>query len=99
MKLKATTEKKKHYPTKANSHLLLKGILLGAGLMLGAPSGCTHNPRLAGSQARVHKDRDNDGLPDTEDRCPDTAGPRSNKGCPVPRKMGEIKAPRPPQNP
>lgn len=27
-------------------------------------------------------DRDNDGIPDSEDRCPDQAGPASLKGCP-----------------
>ncbi|WP_133656218.1 OmpA family protein, partial [Hymenobacter sp. UV11] len=31
-------------------------------------------------------DRDGDGVPDFQDRCPDRAGPASNKGCP------EIKA-------
>jgi len=33
-------------------------------------------------------DRDNDGIPDTEDACPDQSGPRSNdpkkNGCPLP---------------
>lgn len=27
-------------------------------------------------------DRDGDGVPDSEDKCPDVAGPASNKGCP-----------------
>jgi outer membrane protein OmpA-like peptidoglycan-associated protein len=27
-------------------------------------------------------DRDNDGVPDSEDRCPDAPGPRENGGCP-----------------
>ncbi|MDQ1249571.1 MAG: hypothetical protein QG597_3946, partial [Actinomycetota bacterium] len=29
-------------------------------------------------------DRDGDGVPDSGDRCPDSAGPASNQGCPVP---------------
>jgi hypothetical protein len=28
-------------------------------------------------------DRDRDGVPDNEDQCPNLAGPRSNRGCPV----------------
>ncbi|EPD33766.1 LPXTG-domain-containing protein cell wall anchor domain, partial [Propionimicrobium lymphophilum ACS-093-V-SCH5] len=28
-------------------------------------------------------DKDNDGVPDAEDNCPDLAGPASNKGCPA----------------
>ena len=28
-------------------------------------------------------DKDNDGVPDAEDNCPDLAGPVSNKGCPA----------------
>lgn len=28
-------------------------------------------------------DRDGDGLPDDQDRCPDAAGPRENGGCPL----------------
>ncbi|MFN8378882.1 MAG: SH3 domain-containing protein [Anaerolineae bacterium] len=31
----------------------------------------------------VPGDRDGDGLPDTVDRCPDAAGPRTNGGCPL----------------
>ena len=29
-------------------------------------------------------DRDGDGVPDSEDRCPDEAGPAALKGCPLP---------------
>lgn len=32
----------------------------------------------------VPADRDNDGVPDPVDECPDKAGPASNKGCPQP---------------
>jgi outer membrane protein OmpA-like peptidoglycan-associated protein len=32
-------------------------------------------------------DRDGDGVPDAEDRCPDVAGPASNQGCPVYQKV------------
>lgn len=31
------------------------------------------------------KDRDNDGVPDDEDECPDVPGPKENKGCPLDR--------------
>jgi outer membrane protein OmpA-like peptidoglycan-associated protein len=30
------------------------------------------------------KDRDNDGVPDRDDKCPDVWGPESNDGCPEP---------------
>ncbi len=51
-------------------------------------------------QGRV-KDRDGDGVPDAEDRCPDQAGPKENKGCPrrPPVKRGKIRMPRKPHNP
>lgn len=29
------------------------------------------------------KDRDGDGIPDDEDKCPDKPGPKENKGCPI----------------
>ncbi len=36
------------------------------------------------SEAQRKADRDNDGMPDIEDNCPDQAGPKENKGCPLP---------------
>jgi protein TonB len=33
-------------------------------------------------QQKTEPDQDNDGVPDTEDRCPDVAGPAVHKGCP-----------------
>ncbi len=43
--------------------------------------------RLSYSPIRTEKkkpaDRDLDGIPDSEDLCPDEAGPRSNQGCPI----------------
>jgi OOP family OmpA-OmpF porin len=36
-------------------------------------------------------DRDGDGVPDFQDRCPDRAGPASNKGCPeIPAEKKKI---------
>ena len=35
-------------------------------------------------QKAVPSDRDHDGVPDSEDRCPDVPGPVSNQGCPLP---------------
>jgi outer membrane protein OmpA-like peptidoglycan-associated protein len=37
-----------------------------------------------GSHTKVVSDRDHDGVPDSEDRCPDVPGPVSNQGCPLP---------------
>ena len=37
-----------------------------------------------GFQQPQNLDRDNDGLSDNIDRCPDQAGPVSNQGCPLP---------------
>jgi len=35
------------------------------------------------------RDRDGDGVPDKEDKCPDVFGPESNRGCPEPDRDGD----------
>jgi outer membrane protein OmpA-like peptidoglycan-associated protein len=35
------------------------------------------------------KDRDHDGVPDKDDKCPDTWGPETNAGCPEPDTDGD----------
>ena len=49
-----------------------------------------------GSHTKVVSDRDHDGVPDSEDRCPDVPGPASNQGCPLPVVQA---APPPPATP
>ena len=42
-------------------------------------------PPTAPPQTEAHPpgDRDGDGVPDVNDRCPDAGGPASNSGCPL----------------
>ncbi len=51
-------------------------LTLGVGVTLGG-----HAPPPPPPPPLV-KDSDGDGIPDTEDACPNAAGPRENKGCP-----------------
>jgi OOP family OmpA-OmpF porin len=51
-------------------------LTAGVGVTLGG-----HAPPPPPVAALV-KDTDGDGIPDTEDNCPNQAGPRENKGCP-----------------
>ena len=51
-------------------------LTAGVGITLGG-----HAPPPPPVVALV-KDTDGDGIPDTEDNCPNQAGPRENKGCP-----------------
>ncbi|MBU1239359.1 hypothetical protein KKF84_07880 [Myxococcota bacterium] len=44
-------------------------------------------------------DRDNDGIPDDVDSCPDTPGVKSRQGCPVPRLRGKMVLPTNPHKP
>lgn len=34
-------------------------------------------------------DKDNDGIADKDDACPEVAGPKENKGCPWPDRDGD----------
>lgn len=36
------------------------------------------------------KDSDNDGVPDSQDNCPNQAGPASNNGCPLPQGKPDL---------
>ncbi len=45
----------------------------------------TEKTAVATGEATI-ADRDNDGVPDWEDECPDVAGPAFNKGCPEIKK-------------
>jgi outer membrane protein OmpA-like peptidoglycan-associated protein len=51
------------------------------------PAQVTIRDRKPGPEAAIivieKLDRDGDGVPDLEDRCPDVPGPRENQGCPV----------------
>jgi outer membrane protein OmpA-like peptidoglycan-associated protein len=44
-------------------------------------------PAVAPEPAVKEPDRDDDGMADKDDRCPDLAGPISNQGCPVYEKV------------
>lgn len=47
------------------------------------PSGGGEEGGEAGGEEETEvEDRDGDGIPDDEDRCPDEAGPAENEGCP-----------------
>ena len=52
-------------------------LTAGVGITLGG-----HAPPPPPPVATLVKDTDGDGIPDTEDNCPNEAGPRENKGCP-----------------
>lgn len=101
--IRAQRESETRYPTygEARRSGALRGVILGASMALLATGGCTSskgssNPvRLGGDIAPVRSDRDNDGVIDSEDRCPDRKGPRSNQGCPQVEVMGRIAAPQP----
>ncbi|MBU1240408.1 hypothetical protein KKF84_07675 [Myxococcota bacterium] len=106
MRLKKSVKRQEnHYPTYGEAHHkgALRSALLGAGMVLLASGACTSdrgssNPvRLGGDIAPVRMDRDKDGVVDSEDRCPDKAGPRSNQGCPEVQLRGRIAAPIPPK--
>jgi outer membrane protein OmpA-like peptidoglycan-associated protein len=43
--------------------------------------------RTVYTETYVCPDRDNDGVPDKSDRCPDVAGPMDNWGCPAYKKL------------
>ncbi|MCL2178077.1 MAG: OmpA family protein [Proteobacteria bacterium] len=42
-----------------------------------------------GYQHLPEPDRDGDGIPDSEDGCPDEPGPKENNGCPYPDRDGD----------
>lgn len=48
-------------------------------------SGGSHEVYLS-YRLSAGNDRDNDGIPDEKDECPDEPGPRSNNGCPIEQK-------------
>ncbi len=52
-------------------------LTAGFGVTLGG-----HAPPPPPAPVALVKDTDGDGIPDTEDNCPNEAGPRENKGCP-----------------
>ena len=52
-------------------------LTAGFGVTLGG-----HAPPPPPPLVALVKDTDGDGIPDTEDNCPNEAGPRENKGCP-----------------
>jgi outer membrane protein OmpA-like peptidoglycan-associated protein len=52
-------------------------LTAGIGITLGG-----HAPPPPPPVVALVKDTDGDGIPDTEDNCPNEAGPRENKGCP-----------------
>src|SRR5450432_4034328 len=52
-------------------------LTAGIGVTLGG-----HAPPPPPPVAALVKDTDGDGIPDTEDNCPNEPGPRENKGCP-----------------
>src|SRR5262245_9713388 len=57
--------------------LILFGLILIFGVIIPSVS------------AQQRDDRDGDGIPNTEDLCPDRAGPGSNGGCPLPDQDGD----------
>lgn len=40
------------------------------------------NPIIIAPPSEPEKDKDGDGIPDSDDQCPAKAGPRTNRGCP-----------------
>ena len=52
------------------------------------PDSTTHKIRKPNEhkakKSKIVEDRDGDGVPDKQDKCPDVKGPASNKGCPLP---------------
>ncbi|MBU1538107.1 hypothetical protein KKF84_22535 [Myxococcota bacterium] len=73
------------YPTYPEGRTLLRGMILGAGIVVGMATSCV---RPAGSQMTVkapaQADTDGDGVVDSRDRCPKVAGDPQNNGCPLP---------------
>jgi outer membrane protein OmpA-like peptidoglycan-associated protein len=69
-----------------------KILIVGLGLEVGL--GAERERAVVAAQARaifretiVCPDRDQDGVPDNVDRCPDVAGPMDNWGCPAYKKL------------
>lgn len=75
------------------TEVLALNVGIGIGLLSGYGSpkfrfmfGFAWAPQFGGKPTRrapAPQDRDSDGTPDGQDRCPTTPGPRSNQGCPV----------------
>jgi outer membrane protein OmpA-like peptidoglycan-associated protein len=64
-------------------------MIFGVSFELGMPQ---KRAEVAGNSAP--SDRDHDGVPDSEDRCPDVPGPKDNWGCPYPAPVA-VPAPDP----
>jgi len=93
MELKSSKDKNPvKYPEYTEGKILLKRLLMGAGVVVAGLTASCIRPAGKMVEARPPQrvDSDADGVPDADDRCPKVAGDVKNHGCPVepPRPMG-----------
>ena len=60
---------------------------VGTGVQRGRETVAAAEVRTINHETFSCPDRDNDGVPDSVDRCPDAAGPMDNWGCPPYQKL------------
>jgi hypothetical protein len=73
--------------------ILILAVLVSAALGSGVYAG-----DLAPNPTKVPTtvpDSDGDGIPDTDDLCPNRPGPRDNRGCPLPQEERPTATPAP----
>jgi outer membrane protein OmpA-like peptidoglycan-associated protein len=71
-----------------DAKILSLGVSLEVGTAVASPRESTPaEVRIVNKEVFLCPDRDDDGVPDSVDRCPDVAGPPDNWGCPLYQKL------------
>ncbi|MBP2616725.1 vWA domain-containing protein [Chryseobacterium jejuense] len=64
-------------------------IILGLALLVGCKTQNVSDSSKESTPYSIRKDKDQDGIPNKDDQCPEVAGPVENNGCPWPETDGD----------